>query len=278
MNHDRVRRRRGAAPAPLVAGAAAVLLLAGCVAGAEGIAESPVGEFPGGERPDYQLGGPYPPAEDVGIVVRDHREAPEQGRYNVCYLNAFQVDDDGEGDWADALLLLADGAPVIDPDWNEPLLDTSDAGRREKIADVVGGWIDGCAEAGFDAVELDNLDSYLRSGGALTAEDNLALAGDLVARAHERGLAAGQKNSAELTKRARSLGFDFAVTEECQHYDECGAFTDAYGASVIEIEYADQPRANLAEACSERGDTISIVRRDRELLPAGAEGHVAQWC
>ena len=42
MNHDRMRRRRGAARAPLVAGAAAVLLLAGCVAGAEGVAESPV--------------------------------------------------------------------------------------------------------------------------------------------------------------------------------------------------------------------------------------------
>ena len=33
----------------------------------------------------------------------------------------------------------------------------------KKLAGIVGRWIAGCADDGFDAVELDNLDSFTRS-------------------------------------------------------------------------------------------------------------------
>jgi hypothetical protein len=132
--------------------------------------------------------------------------------------------------------------------------------------------------AGFRAIELDNLDSWSRSDDLLTPDDNLFLAATLVAAAHQHGLAVAQKNSAELGTRGRDIGFDFAVTEECQYYNECDRFTDVYGPAVIEIEYGDQPVSDFLSACRLRGSRISVVRRDRELAPVGADGHLAQWC
>lgn len=63
-----------------------------------------------------------------------------------------------------------------------------------------------------------------------------------------------------------------------QHYVECGSYTDVYGPNVIDIEYADQPVADLMTACSVNGSRISVVRRDRGLMPEGAPGHLVQWC
>ena len=48
------------------------------------------------------------------------------------------------------------------------LIDVSTPAKRAGVAAIVGGWIDGCKAAGFDAVEIDNLDSYARSAGRLT--------------------------------------------------------------------------------------------------------------
>lgn len=46
-----------------------------------------------------------------------------------------------------------------DPDWpGEYFLDTSTAAKRQAIATIVNGWIDGCANKSYVAVELDNLD------------------------------------------------------------------------------------------------------------------------
>lgn len=237
---------------------------------------------PAGARVDYQLGGPYPPPDGVQVVTRDRRDAPAPGRYDICYVNAFQVQPGEEDLWkganADLLLRDAAGREVIDEDWNEPLLDTSTAANRQRLAAVVGGWIDGCAHDGFDAVEPDNLDSWTRSHGLLTAAGNLAFARLLAERAHARGLAIAQKNAGDISAAAHRAGMDFAVAEECEHYRECDLYTTVYGRHVIEIEYADQPASDFTRACAARGREISIERRDRDVLPAGRAGYVAQWC
>ncbi len=233
-------------------------------------------------RVDYQLGGPYPPDTGVRVVVRDHTAVPVEGLYNVCYLNAFQAQPGDEARWIidgqDLTLRDQAGNQVVDPDWNEVLLDTSHPAGRAAIADVITGWIADCGRAGYRAVEFDNLDSWSRSDDLLTPEDNLALARTLVAAAHHNGLAAAQKNAAELGRRGRDSGFDFVIAEECQHYNECDSFTDVYGPAVIDIEYGDQPATDFLEACRENGSRISVVRRDRALAPRGADGHLAQWC
>ena len=108
---------------------------------------------------DYQLGGAYPPPAGVTIVSRDREAAPAAGLYNICYVNGFQIQP-GEASWwlanhGDLILRDGGGQPVIDPDWNEMLIDTSTAAKRTAVAAIVGDWIRGCDQAGFDAVEID---------------------------------------------------------------------------------------------------------------------------
>lgn len=277
-------RRVAAGLASLVAVA---LAMTGCAAG---VAETPspsptdaasVALPPADAAPDYQLGGAYDPVAEVGIVVRDREAAPADGLYSICYVNGFQTQP-GELDlWPDDLLLHdADGEPLIDAGWpDEVILDTSTADQRGAIVEVVGPWIRGCAEAGFDGVEFDNLDSFTRSDGALTAEDNSALATALVAVAHDAGLAAGQKNAAELAASMQAeAGFDFAVAEECVAYDECAAYSEVYGDHVIAIEYPDTLTTPFAEACADTDTPASVVLRDRDLVTPGDPGYVFELC
>ncbi|NIR34786.1 MAG: endo alpha-1,4 polygalactosaminidase, partial [Actinobacteria bacterium] len=108
---------------------------------------------------DYQLGEAYPPPAGVVVVARDRNASVAAGLYNVCYVNGFQTQPDEADFWtgerADLLLRDDAGDPIIDPDWDEILLDVTTADKRARLADIVGGWIDGCADAGFDAVEID---------------------------------------------------------------------------------------------------------------------------
>ncbi|WP_233518205.1 endo alpha-1,4 polygalactosaminidase [Streptomyces corynorhini] len=228
---------------------------------------------------DYQLGGAYPPPEGVRTVVRDRTAAPEPGAYNICYVNAYQTQPDEVGWWRknhpDLLLRDADGDLVVDEDWQEPLLDISTAGHRERLARIVGGWFDGCAKKGFDGLDSDNLDSYLRSDGLLDRKQASAFAELLVARAHRAGLAIGQKNAADMAPVGHRLGFDFAIAEECARYEECAAYADAYDDKVLVIEYRG---ADLTAACREWGERLPIVLRDRDLVPAGRSGHVNERC
>ncbi|MDQ0728333.1 endo alpha-1,4 polygalactosaminidase [Microbacterium sp. W4I20] len=229
---------------------------------------------------DYQLGGAYEPADGVGIVGRDRAAEPAPGVYSICYVNGFQTQPGELETWDAELLLHRDGDVVFDPDWpDEALLDTSTAERRERIAAVVVPWIEGCADAGFDAVEFDNLDTYTRSDGALSLDDNLALATAFVEAAHDAGLAAGQKNSAEDAAALQAdAGFDFAVTEECAVYEECQAYTAVYGEAVIDIEYADELPRPFAEMCADERSPASMVLRDRDLLTPADDGYVFEPC
>lgn len=231
---------------------------------------------------DYQLGGAYEPAAGVGVVTRDRTEQPSAAAYDICYVNAFQTQPGELDRWErrhpDLLLRAADGSVVHDPGWpDEVLLDLSTAPRRARLARIVGRWFDGCARAGFDAVEPDNLDSWTRSRGLLRRADTVAYARLLVARAHRAGLAIAQKNSASLTTET-SLRFDFAVTEDCEVYRECGRFTRRYGDRVIDIEYVDNGTGPFERACRARGERISILLRDRDVVPRGHRDYVYETC
>ena len=232
---------------------------------------------------DYQIGGSYAPASAAAGVDRDRHEFAVAGAYSICYLNAFQTQPDELAYWKQhhgSLLLKKGERHVTDPGWpGEYLLNTSTVKKRAAIARVVGGWIDGCATAGYRAVEPDNLDSWTRSRGRLSRSDNLALAKLLVGRAHAAGLAIAQKNAAELGDAGRfEVGFDFAIAEECQVYDECGDYTDVYGNNVIEIEYADNPHRAYRQACAARGDDIAVILRDRDVVAHGRPGYVYRSC
>ena len=269
----------------------ALLLLAGCAAPTRAVdaaaTTAPARTAPARTvtlppahgRFSYQIGGAYTVPGGVTIVDRDHTDAAAAGKYSICYVNAYQAQADAVAWWTahhpQALLRDAGHKLVIDTDWDEPLLDLSTAAKRATVLGVVGGWIDSCAAEGYRAIEADNLDSYTRSHGLLTAAQALAFGRALATRAHHDHLALGQKNAADQSAAAHRAGFDFAIAEECQVYSECASYTRVYGTGLIEIEYADSP---FAGACSARGRTVSVVRRDRDVTPAGDPQHVERWC
>lgn len=224
---------------------------------------------------DYQIGGAYAPPSGVRVVSRDHTAQPAVGLYNICYVNAFQAQPNAEGEWGDLLLRDAGGNVVVDGEWGEALLDLRTADKRQRVAAKVNVWVDGCAAKGFQAIEPDNYDSFTRSQDLLSDSDAQAYIRLLSAHAHEKGLAIAQKNTLELAGRRHANGLDFAIAEECGEQDNCGEYTPAFGDHVIVIEYTDD---GLAHACDRWGGSLSIVRRDLDVVPAGSSGYVRKTC
>lgn len=240
---------------------------------------------------DYQIGGDYPLPDGVAVVSRDWfiGAAPE-GVYAICYVNAFQTQDDEDdvdrpderSNWPSELVLLELGD---DPHWGgEYLIDISTAEGRAEAAAWLEPMIATCAAKGFQAVELDNLDSWTRFDETpmedrvpFDEDDAIAYAELLVAIAHAHGLAAAQKNTVELpadVARGR-IGFDFAVAEECGHWDECQGYVDVYGDHVIAIEY--EP-ADLEVTCAGFGDRLSVVLRDVDVSTPGSATYQYARC
>lgn len=226
-------------------------------------------------RLDYQLGGPYAPPAGVMIVSRDRTAPIATGLYNICYVNGFQIQPGEEGNWPDELKLKdAGGNLVIDQDWNEVLVDTRTPEKRDAIMAIEQAWIDGCKSAGYDAIEIDNLDSYARSQSLISMDDNVAMMAKLSAASHAKHMAIAQKNSSEIVARKGELGTDFVVAEECNRYDECDAYMTGYGDHVLVIEYRQQ---DFTKGCT-MFPGLSIVLRDRDLVTPGNGAYVYDGC
>jgi hypothetical protein len=231
---------------------------------------------------DYQLGGGYTPPPGVSIVGRDRTDKPAGAGYDICYVNGFQTQPDASKEFAPQhpdLVVHVDGKPLNDPGWpDEYLYDTSTDAKRAGLAAVVEEWIDGCKSSGFDAVEIDNLDSYTRSGDALTVDDNIAMATIFAKQAHDAGLAIAQKNTVEESKRLRAAGYDFAVTESCFKYDECAGYTEHYPV-VLDIEYTDElGESPFPAACKSAGRAPVMIMRDHYLVTPGQPEYFYQSC
>ena len=263
----RIERISGGLPAVVACALAWVLVATGAPAAA-----GEVQPLPATDAWDYQLGGARPVPARVDVVVRDRRAAPVGGEvYDVCYVNGFQTQPDEKRFWRDRwrLVLKRGGEPVVDGAWGEWLLDLRTPAKRRALARIVGRWTDRCAEDGFAAVEYDNLDSFTRSRGLLTAADAEAHARRLVSRAHDAGLAAAQKNRAQWDGTA--VGYDFAIAEQCAQYDECGDYVDTWGDRVLPVEYR---RRAFRSGCRDWGDELPVLRRDVALTAHGTR----HWC
>jgi hypothetical protein len=274
------RGRRGRPIAPAFATVLVGALLAGAVlvgtAGPAAAATSPaIAPPPPGAAFDYQLGGAYAPPDGVQVIVRDSTAAPT-GRYDVCYVNGFQTQPQDARAWrteAPQLLVRRAGKPYRDPGWpGEYLLDVSTVAKRRAILDRVAPTIRLCAAKGFDAVEIDNLDSWTRAHGAFGIAGAVAMARSYARLAHRLGLAIGQKNAAGHSARMkRQVGFDFAISEECLQYRECGDYLAAYGQRTYDIEYR-----GLDCAAARRPE--AVILRDRELRTPRSPAYVRRAC
>lgn len=227
---------------------------------------------------DYQLGDAYDPPTGVQVVSRDRTATPAAGIYNICYVNGFQTQPN-EQDWwlsehPDLLLRDADGDPFIDPDWDEILLDIRTPAQRDALAEIVGGWIDGCAQDGFDAIEIDNLDTYSRSDGLISQDNAVEYMRLLSDASHDAGLAIAQKNSTEIADRQAEMDTDFAVAEECNRWDECEDYMAVYGDLVFVIEYR---QGDFDSGCSNFPE-LSVVYRDLNLVGPGSGAYVYDAC
>lgn len=227
---------------------------------------------------DYQLGGAYPPPSGTTVVSRDRTEAPAPGLYNICYVNGFQIQP-GEVSWwkaqhPDLMLRDKNGKLIIDPDWDEIMLAPTTLARRSALARVIGDWIGDCAADGFDAVEIDNLDTFTRSNHLISENDAVAQMRLYTDAAHAAGLPIAQKNSAEIAGRRAEMKTDFAVAEECDRYEECDVYTRAYGDHVLIIEYR---RGDFDAGCAAYPN-LSIVLRDVDLVTPTDKGYVFASC
>ena len=170
--------------------------------------------------------------------------------------------------------------PLADPGWpDEYLLNISTAALRARILERIKTTIARCAEAGFDAVEFDNLDSYTRSHGALAEDDAVAFARLLVGEAHRHGLAAGQKNAPEISEIGKSsIGFDFAISEQCHRFAECAAYTHVYGNQVVDIEYVGSLKTSFRDACDDAETPRDTLLRDMKLSASTSRDYAYEHC
>jgi len=232
---------------------------------------------------DYQIGGGYPLPDGVSVVSRDwFGGQPADGAYSICYVNAFQTQDDDPfvdrpdetSNWPSNLILSDE-----DPNWpGEYLVNVSTDALRTAALAHLAPMMDACASKGYDAIEFDNLDSWTRFDGLpFDMADSVAFATMLTDYTHDLGLASAQKNTTDLIFAGEhtAIGFDFAVAEECGTYEECGAFVLGYGNAVVAIEYTD---AGFAWACAGFGAELSIVRRDTNVTQPGSETYTYDAC
>jgi hypothetical protein len=170
------------------------------------------------------------------------------------------------------------------------VFDVRTAAKRNELAAVQKPWIQGCKDAGYQAIEPDNLDAEVRSSGFLTHADVREYLKLLVPYAHSIGLAIGQKNAitsdtgaAEwqtdgpnfVTVNGVTQGFDFAVAEECGAFDECTPFVTMYGGRVFVVEYT---AAGFTKGCTAWRNQLSVIQRNEDVRPSSASGYIYKEC
>lgn len=187
------------------------------------------------------------------------------GDYAICYVDAGTWED-----WrpdARSFPRAVLGRPVAG--WpGERWLDVADAG---KLLPIMARRARLCAEAGFDAIDWDNVDGDDQATGfRITAAEQLAYDRALARIAHRLGLAVALKNDYGQAGRLVE-SFDFAVDEQCVAYDECqelAPFVRA-GKPVFDLEYPPVPPrvCSAARAAGVEAEVAGLALRFSPLRP-----------
>lgn len=198
----------------------------------------------------YQLAGTVNTGVNAQVFDVDLYETPAAtvaklhslGRKVICYISAGSAEN-FRPDYASfpkSVLGKSNGWP------GEKWLDIR---QISILKPIMAKRLDLCKSKGFDAVEADNIDGFSNSTGfPITAAQQIAYNKTLAWLAHSRGLSIGLKNDVEQATQLQPF-FDFAITEQCFQYKECGLlapFTKANKA-VFVVEY----KGNFASICSQ---------------------------
>lgn len=166
------------------------------------------------------------------------------------------------------------GKPFSDRFSDENWLDIGPRKHRRFVLKRLEARTRLCAEAGFDGIEYDNIETYVQSrkttGFKVTASEQLTFNFNLAEIAHDYGLAAGLKNDLGQLE-ALEPSFDFAVNESCFRFNECTnnpppgyrTFLEA-GKPVFQVEYGQDPKGFCPDA-NALGVSSIVKARDLSL-------------
>ncbi len=155
-----------------------------------------------------------------------------------------------------------------------------------------------CKRDGFDAVEIDNMDTYSRYGLRLELASILTVIAKptkissfrapgiskrhavkymrvLASLAHQHDLAIAHKNALELLDYRLRIDADFAIVEKCNQFNECQAFVDRFGSNVLAVEYEESA---FVEGCQSYAGQFPIILRDQDLVEPTEDTYVYKKC
>jgi hypothetical protein len=188
-------------------------------------------------------------------------ELHARGRRVICYISVGSWED-----WRPDSDLFP--SEVLGKDYEgwqgERWLDIR---QIDKLAPIMRARLDLCRAKGFDAVEPDNMEIYTNDTGfPLTYTDQLRYALWLAEEAHQRGLAIGQKNSADMVADLVTI-FDFAIIEDYFYYGVAETMLPYIraGKPVFAAEYTDLPGDFEAFCRQSRELGFSTILKNREL-------------
>ncbi|MBI5533986.1 MAG: endo alpha-1,4 polygalactosaminidase [Deltaproteobacteria bacterium] len=204
----------------------------------------------------WQLSGAVNTSYDVAVYDIDLFDATPalvaqlhaQGKKVICYMSAGSYEDwrPDAGDFP-AVVLGGDYSGWAGEKW-------LDIRRIDLLGPIMTARMDLCKSKGFDGIEPDNVDAYSQGSGEtgfpLTAAHQLTYNKWFATEAHKRGLSVGLKNDTDQVNALVSY-FDFVVTEDCFHYDECAVFNPFIAANkaVFAAEYTSTG-ATTSSFCS----------------------------
>ncbi len=219
-----------------------------------------------GDTWQWQLTGKIDTGYDVVVYDIDLFDAPDsviaslhaQGKHVVCYFSA------GSGEnWRPdyASFKPSDLGNPLDGWAGEKWLDT----RSANVRSIMSARLDRAQGRGCDGVEPDNVDGYTNKPGfPLTVATQLDYNRFLATAAHARGLRVALKNDVDQVT-ALAPSFDFAVNEQCNQYNECGAYTAFTGAGkpVFNAEYKaawkNNPNARATMCAKARAQNLRTL-------------------
>ncbi|CAC5388919.1 unnamed protein product [Mytilus coruscus] len=194
-------------------------------------------------------------------------QATFSGKKVICYFSAGSYENwrsDHSAFPSDVIGHKLDG-------WNEKWLDIRDG----RVKSIMSARLKKAQDKGCDGVEPDNVDGYTNDNGFhLTAHDQLTYNKWLATEAHNHGLSVGLKNDVDQIQELESH-FDWALNEECVHYNECKKyqpFIDAHKA-VFHVEYVD----SHSSGSSKKGSVCHSSRRPQQFITLIKDWDLTDW-
>jgi hypothetical protein len=189
---------------------------------------------------------------DAGEVALLHA----QGRVVIAYFSAGSWEDwrPDAGDFPESVKGNSNGWP------GENWLDIR---QLDILGPIMEARMDLAVQKGFDGVDPDNVDGYANNTGFnITYDDQITYNVFLANAAHQRGLSVSLKNDLGQVVDLEPY-FDWALNEECYHYEECDKLLPfiAAGKAVMHIEY-DSPTSAFCPWSNDYGFSSMKKRLD----------------